>query len=109
MGKAYVRNRATFCSISRVSKWFICQTQIAVVEVQEFTILPNPEMAGAVLESKMENVPDDVEMISMGNPGCMLQMAIGVKKYGRNQKVVHTVQLLDWAYQKEDGLEGGES
>lgn len=63
--------------------------------------ITNPEMAGAVLESKMENVPDDVEMISMGNPGCMLQMAMGVQKFGRNQKVVHTVQLLDWAYQME--------
>jgi glycolate oxidase iron-sulfur subunit len=50
----------------------------------------------------MENVPEDVEMISMGNPGCMLQMAIGVQKHGRNQRVVHTIQLLDWAYQKED-------
>lgn len=69
--------------------------------------ITNPEMAGAVLESKMENVPDDVEMISMGNPGCMLQMAVGVQKYGRNQKIVHTVQLLDWAYQKEE-KEGGE-
>lgn len=69
--------------------------------------ITNPEMAGAVLESKMENVPDDVEMISMGNPGCMLQMAIGVEKYGRNQKIVHTVQLLDWAYQKEDEKERG--
>jgi glycolate oxidase iron-sulfur subunit len=64
--------------------------------------ITNPEMAGAVLESKMENVPEDVEMISMGNPGCMLQMAIGVQKHGRNQRVVHTIQLLDWAYQKED-------
>ena len=64
--------------------------------------ITNPEMAGEVLENKMANVPDDVEMISMGNPGCMLQMAMGVKKYGRNQKIVHTVQLLDWAYQKEE-------
>jgi glycolate oxidase iron-sulfur subunit len=64
--------------------------------------LTNPEMSAAILESKMENVPEDVEMISMGNPGCMLQMALGVKKYGRNQKIVHTVQLLDWAYEKED-------
>ena len=63
--------------------------------------ITNPEMANAVLKSKMEHVPEDVEMISMGNPGCMLQMAMGVKKYGRNQKIVHTVQLLDWAYQKE--------
>lgn len=68
--------------------------------------ITNPEMASAVLESKMENVPKDVEMISMGNPGCMLQMAMGVQKHGRNQKVVHTIQLLDWAYQKEDGKGG---
>ncbi|WP_176716100.1 (Fe-S)-binding protein [[Bacillus] enclensis] len=68
--------------------------------------ITNPEMAGAVLESKMQNVPEDVEMISMGNPGCMLQMAMGVKKYGKNQQVVHTVQLLDWAYQKEDEERG---
>lgn len=65
--------------------------------------ITNPEMADAVLKSKMENVPEDVEMISMGNPGCMMQMALGVQKYGRNQKIVHTVQLLDWAYQKEEG------
>ena len=64
--------------------------------------ITHPEMAGAVLESKMRNVPEDVEMISMGNPGCMLQMAIGVKKYGRSQQIVHTVQLLDWAYKKDD-------
>ncbi|MCM3570358.1 (Fe-S)-binding protein [Neobacillus mesonae] len=68
--------------------------------------LTNPEMAGAVLESKMANVPENVEMISMGNPGCMLQMAAGVQKYGRSQKVVHTVQLLDWAYQKEEDGSG---
>ncbi|MFC0296657.1 (Fe-S)-binding protein [Geobacillus jurassicus] len=65
--------------------------------------LTHPEMAQAVLESKMQNVPQDVELISMGNPGCMLQMALGVMKHGRNQKIVHTVQLLDWAYQKEEG------
>ncbi|MEW9503276.1 (Fe-S)-binding protein [Jeotgalibacillus marinus] len=63
--------------------------------------ITNPEMAGAVLERKMENVPDDIEAISMGNPGCMLQMAMGVQKYGRKEAIVHTVQLLDWAYQKD--------
>ncbi|GGB57546.1 glycolate oxidase iron-sulfur subunit [Lentibacillus populi] len=63
--------------------------------------LTHPEMAGALLERKIADVPDNVEMISMGNPGCMLQMAMGVKKYGRSEKVVHTVQLLDLAYEKE--------
>lgn len=68
--------------------------------------ITNPEMADAVLENKMENVPDEVEMISMGNPGCMLQMAIGVNKYGRNQKIVHTIQLLQWAYELGDKEKG---
>jgi len=67
--------------------------------------LTHPEMAQAVLQSKMENIPNEVEIISMGNPGCMLQMAMGVLKHGRNEKIVHTVQLLDWAYQKENGKE----
>nr|WP_246206755.1 (Fe-S)-binding protein [Virgibacillus ihumii] len=63
--------------------------------------LTHPDMAGALLDRKMDDVPDNVEMISMGNPGCMLQIAMGVKKYGRKEKVVHTVQLLDLAYEKD--------
>lgn len=65
--------------------------------------ITNPEMAGALLEHKMNNIPADAEIISMGNPGCMLQIAMGVLRHGRNQQVVHTVQLLDWAYRKEAG------
>ena len=63
--------------------------------------LTNPDMAGALLDRKIDDVPDNVEMISMGNPGCMLQIAMGVVKHGRHERVVHTVQLLDWAYEKE--------
>lgn len=63
--------------------------------------LTHPEMAGALLDRKIADVPENVEMISMGNPGCMLQIAMGVQKHGRSEKVVHTVQLLDLAYQKE--------
>ncbi|MED4163640.1 (Fe-S)-binding protein, partial [Halalkalibacterium halodurans] len=71
--------------------------------------LTHPEMASRVLEKKMECVPSDVEMVSMGNPGCMLQMAMGVKKYGDNQRIIHTVQLLDLAYQQEElKTEGGD-
>ncbi|PWA13010.1 glycolate oxidase [Pueribacillus theae] len=63
--------------------------------------LTHPEMAGALLDRKIDDIPEDVEMISMGNPGCMLQIAMGVQKHGRSEKVVHTIQLLDWAYEKE--------
>ncbi|GGF13356.1 putative glycolate oxidase iron-sulfur subunit [Halobacillus andaensis] len=70
--------------------------------------ITNPEMAEAVLDRKMEDVPQEVEMISMGNPGCMLQMAMGVQKYGRKSEIVHTVQLLDWAYQKDKQMIQGD-
>lgn len=64
--------------------------------------LTQPEMAEAILENKMKNVPENAEMIIMGNPGCMLQMSLGAKKHGNNQKIVHTVQLLDWSYKQEE-------
>ena len=67
--------------------------------------LVKPDMAGKVLQEKMCHVPSNVEMISMGNPGCMLQMSIGVMKHGNGQKIVHTVQMLDWAYEKEAAAE----
>ena len=61
-----------------------------------------PDLAGAVLKQKMEFVPDDVELVVMGNPGCMLQMSMGVKKYGNGQRVIHIMELMDQAYQKEE-------
>ncbi len=70
--------------------------------------LTNPEMAGKVLDEKMSFVPQEVDMISMGNPGCMLQMTMGVAKHGRSAKVVHTIQLLDRSYQLEDEKRKGE-
>jgi glycolate oxidase iron-sulfur subunit len=62
----------------------------------------HPQMAGNILDKKMATISEDAQLISMGNPGCMLQLAMGVAKYGRNQRIVHTVQLLDWSYQKEE-------
>jgi glycolate oxidase iron-sulfur subunit len=63
--------------------------------------LTHPDMAGKLLEEKMRNVPEEADYIAMGNPGCMLQMAVGVRRLGRKQKVVHTLQLLHWSYMKE--------
>lgn len=64
--------------------------------------ITNPDMAGKILDEKISYIPDQVDIISMGNPGCMLQMMVGVRKHGRKEKVVHTIQLLDWSYQKEE-------
>jgi glycolate oxidase iron-sulfur subunit len=64
--------------------------------------ITNPEMAGALLDRKMEDIPRGCDMVAMGNPGCMIQFQVGIVRYNRREQIVHTVQLLDWAYQKEE-------
>lgn len=63
--------------------------------------ITNPELAGALLDRKMNDIPGGCDMVAMGNPGCMMQFNVGVVRHGRQEKIVHTIQLLDWAYQKE--------
>lgn len=63
--------------------------------------ITHPEMAGNLLEAKMDNVPEQAESIVMGNPGCMLQIKVGVERRKENLEVLHTVELLDLAYQRE--------
>ncbi|MEB3102173.1 (Fe-S)-binding protein [Ferviditalea candida] len=65
--------------------------------------ITHPEMASKLLDRKMDDIPEGAELITMGNPGCMMQIALGVHQHHRKEKVVHTVQLLDWAYQNETG------
>ncbi len=58
-----------------------------------------PEMAAALLAGKMVHVEaTGAEVIATANPGCMLQLALGVRKRGGGQRVVHVVELLDEAY-----------
>lgn len=40
------------------------------------------------------------DVIATANVGCQLQLKAGVERYGRGQRVVHVVELLDEAYQK---------
>jgi glycolate oxidase iron-sulfur subunit len=57
------------------------------------------EMAAGILEKKMiyaNSVQPDV--IATANPGCMLQLEAGVRQYGKSQRVMHVIQLLDEAY-----------
>jgi glycolate oxidase iron-sulfur subunit len=56
-------------------------------------------MAMALLEKKMAAVNSTgAEVIVTANPGCMLQLRAGVKKFGRGQRVKHVVEILDEAY-----------
>src|SRR6202167_1298970 len=56
-------------------------------------------MAMALLKKKMEHVnATEAGVIAFSNPGCILQLRAGVKKFGRGQRVAHVVEILDQAY-----------
>ncbi len=53
-----------------------------------------------ILEKKMENVNlTGAQIITTSNPGCMIQLQAGVKKWGKGgERVAHVVEILDEAY-----------
>jgi glycolate oxidase iron-sulfur subunit len=58
-------------------------------------------MSMALLRKKMDSVNGTgAQAIVTANPGCMLQLAAGVQKFGQGQRVAHVVQILDEAYSK---------
>jgi glycolate oxidase iron-sulfur subunit len=61
--------------------------------------ITNQEMAAELLERKMNNITETAaDTIATGNPGCMMQIAMGIRQRGLKMEVVHPVQLLDEAY-----------
>jgi glycolate oxidase iron-sulfur subunit len=57
------------------------------------------EMGSQLLDRKMNNiVATGASTIATGNPGCFMQIALGVRERGLPMDVVHPVQLLDEAY-----------
>ncbi len=62
--------------------------------------ITNQEMASQLLERKMNNIKATAaNVVATGNPGCMMQIALGAQQRGIGIEVVHPVQLLDEAYQ----------
>jgi glycolate oxidase iron-sulfur subunit len=60
--------------------------------------ITQPELSQQLLERKVENIKaTSANIVATGNPGCVMQIASGVKKHGLPMQVVHPVQLLDWA------------
>jgi glycolate oxidase iron-sulfur subunit len=61
--------------------------------------ITNQEMAHTLLQRKMNNIAaTGASVIATGNPGCMMQIALGARERGLNIDVVHPIQLLDEAY-----------
>ena len=71
--------------------------------------LIQPEMSSALLERKLENaLSTGAEAIVSANPGCMLQIASGLRARGDGRPVIHLIELLDRAYAAADAGERSE-
>ncbi len=61
----------------------------------------NQEMGNTLLDRKIANIiASGAHVIVTGNPGCMMQIALGAREKGLDLRVVHPIQLLDEAYKK---------
>lgn len=62
--------------------------------------ITQPEMSAQLLRDKMADVRSTgADTIVTANPGCMLQLSVGLAREGMEGRVAHVVQVLDWAYQ----------
>jgi len=60
--------------------------------------LLHPEVAGELLDRKLDRIAETgAQMVVSGNPGCTLQLAMGIRRRGLPLRAVHTVEVLDWA------------
>jgi len=61
--------------------------------------LTQPEMAGRLLERKTRHVlATGAEAVVTANPGCILQIAQGLRARGSSVRVLHIVEVLNRAY-----------
>ena len=61
--------------------------------------LTQPAMAETILRAKMEQIRGTgAEIIASCNPGCMMQLEAGLRRYGIPGTVRHLAELLDEAY-----------
>ncbi len=62
--------------------------------------ITHPEMSMKLLERKMACIKaTQADIIATGNPGCILQIRMGVQKHGMSAEVLHPVELLAQAYE----------
>lgn len=61
--------------------------------------LTHPDIAEAALAWKVEHILESgAEVVASANPGCIMQIAMGLQRAGHNISVVHVMDLLGWAY-----------
>ncbi len=63
-----------------------------------------PDLAQQFLDRKIERIKETgADVVVSGNPGCSLQIEKGLRERGLNIRVLHPVELLDWAYRGTEG------
>lgn len=66
--------------------------------------LTEPKMAARLLERKVGHLAaTGAEAVVTANPGCILQIAAGLRRRGLPMRVLHVVELLDQAYRAAEG------
>ena len=65
-----------------------------------------PKLSRQILESKMEKVAaTGADTLVTANPGCMVQLEVGLRMVGIPGQVCHVVDILDQAYRAEEPSE----
>ena len=66
--------------------------------------LVQPEMANELLDRKLRHIRSTgVDTVATGNPGCLLHIENGARRYGDPLRLVHPVTLLAEAYRRDGG------
>jgi glycolate oxidase iron-sulfur subunit len=61
--------------------------------------LLHPEIAKEFLNRKLDRLAlTGADVVVAGNPGCLLQIAAGLRERGMSMRATHTIELLDWSY-----------
>jgi len=61
--------------------------------------LTQPEMAAKLLERKVQAIAETApDVVTTGNPGCLLQIGSGVRARGLEVEVLHPLELLERSY-----------
>ncbi len=70
--------------------------------------IQHPDLAGQILDTKMrEVVATGATVVATANPGCMMQLSVGMAACGMRGEAVHVVELLDRAYQGGGAMDSG--
>ena len=61
--------------------------------------LLHPELSREFLNRKLDRLAaTDADVVVAGNPGCLLQIAAGLRERAMPMRAAHTVEILDWSY-----------